>query len=55
MEVSRLRVLFLIALAATALPGCAMFGGDEEPATTPASVPAAESSGSTSAVSDESS
>lgn len=25
MEVSRLRLLFLIALAATTLPGCAMF------------------------------
>jgi outer membrane beta-barrel protein len=29
MEVSRLRVLFLIAIA-TALPGCAMFSGDDE-------------------------
>ncbi len=29
MEVSRLRILFLIACAATALPGCAMFGGGD--------------------------
>jgi outer membrane beta-barrel protein len=55
MEVFRLRVLFLIALAATALPGCAMFGGDDEPATTPVSVPATESSDGAAAVSDESS
>jgi outer membrane beta-barrel protein len=55
MEVLRLRLLFLIALAATGLPGCAMFGGDEESATTPASVPAAESASGTPAVSDETS
>jgi hypothetical protein len=29
MEVSRLRLLFLIALAATSLPGCALFRHDE--------------------------
>ncbi len=29
MEVSRLRLLFLIALAATTLPGCALFRRDE--------------------------
>jgi outer membrane beta-barrel protein len=40
MEVSRLRVLFLIALAATALPGCAMFGGgDDEQDAAQTSVP----------------
>ena len=32
MEVSRLRLLFLIALAATALPGCALFGGGDDAA-----------------------
>jgi outer membrane beta-barrel protein len=53
MEVSRLRVLFLIALAATALPGCAMFGGDEEPAATSASVPAADSTAGAPAASDQ--
>jgi outer membrane beta-barrel protein len=30
MEVSRLRVLFLTVVAAAALPGCALFGGDDE-------------------------
>lgn len=34
MEVFRLRVLFLIALAATTLPGCALFRGDGEAAST---------------------
>jgi outer membrane beta-barrel protein len=43
MEVSRVRVLFLIAITATALPGCALFGGDEPEATT-TSVPASDSS-----------
>jgi outer membrane beta-barrel protein len=38
MEVSRLRVLFLTVVAATALPGCALFGGgDDEDATVPVS------------------
>jgi outer membrane beta-barrel protein len=41
MEVSRLRVLFLSVIAATALPGCAMFGDDDvEAAQT--TVPASE-------------
>jgi outer membrane beta-barrel protein len=44
MEVSRVRVLFLIALAATTLPGCALFGGGDEPEATSASAPAADSS-----------
>ena len=44
MEVSRLRVLFLIAFAATALPGCALFGGDDEVEAAQTSVPAGESS-----------
>jgi len=47
MEVSRLRVLFLIAFAATALPGCAMFRDDEPEATQAATVPAAESGATT--------
>jgi len=42
MEVFRLRVLFLISLAATALPGCAMFGGDDEQQTA-ATIPAESS------------
>jgi outer membrane beta-barrel protein len=44
MEVSRVRVLFLIAITATALPGCALFGGGDEPEATQAGVPAADSS-----------
>jgi outer membrane beta-barrel protein len=42
MEVSRLRVLFLIVLAATALPGCAMFGGGDDVEAAQTSVPASE-------------
>jgi len=53
MEVSGLRVLFLIVLAATALPGCAMFGGDGGTEAAPTSVPAADSAG-TAVPSDES-
>jgi outer membrane beta-barrel protein len=42
MEVSRLRVLFLTVVAATALPGCALFGGgDDGDATIPVSSDAA--------------
>ena len=41
MEVSRLRLLFLIALAATTLPGCALFRRDE-PAAVDVVVPSAE-------------
>jgi outer membrane beta-barrel protein len=44
MEVSRVRVLFLIALTATALSGCALFGGADEPEAMSASAPAADSS-----------
>lgn len=40
MEVSRLRLLFLTVLAATALPGCALFGADEEIEAAPTSAPA---------------
>jgi outer membrane beta-barrel protein len=40
MEVSRLRLLFLIAVAASALPGCAWFGRNREAAPEP--VPAAQ-------------
>jgi outer membrane beta-barrel protein len=50
MEVFRLRVLFLIALATTALPGCAMFGGDDEAEATQSTIPAAESSDAAAAV-----
>lgn len=50
MEVSRLRVLFLI-VAATVLPGCAMFGGDDA-VDAQTSVPAGQS---TEAAGDESS
>jgi outer membrane beta-barrel protein len=44
MEVSRLRLLFLTAVAATALQGCGLFsrGGDAAPEAVPASTPAAE-------------
>jgi outer membrane beta-barrel protein len=45
MEVCRLRVLFLIVLAATALPGCALFGGDDDAVeAAPTGVPASEAS-----------
>jgi outer membrane beta-barrel protein len=43
MEVSGLRVLFLTVLAATALPGCAMFGGDDVVEAPQTSVPASDS------------
>ena len=43
MEVSRLRVLFLIVLATTALPGCALFGDDDTVEAAQTTVPASES------------
>ncbi|HEY8539126.1 MAG TPA: outer membrane beta-barrel domain-containing protein [Steroidobacteraceae bacterium] len=52
MEVSRLRVLFLIALAATTLPGCALFRGDDEAAPTPQDIGAPQGESAESAPQD---